>query len=394
MAATVKFHFRAKPAKARKSPGSNRVGKQHRPIGDPVEYLKSNPKFEAAPFGPPAGNLVMSLDAVAAGVSAAIAKEKQMVFHTVGDTGGVNGTETQDSVAKAMEQQIRNPGVNGSPAFFYHLGDVVYFNGISTDYPQQFFEPYQYYPALIFAIPGNHDGDTHVRNNDKPDPEPSLTGFRDNFCAAPGTHASPYRDAMTQPYVYWTLDTPLATIVGLYSNIDGMLDAKDHGPQEAWLTQQMKDAAGDKCLIVAVHHAPYSLDVTHGGYFKILESLDNAIAASKRVPDMVLSGHVHNYQRFSRQIGDRTIPYIIAGAGGYANTPKAMHKLQTEGGQQFQLPFQTTHPDLTLQKFNQTDPGFLKVTVTPGELTAEYYIVPFEGSANGNPYDSVTVTLG
>ena len=393
MAAKVKFLHRQKPVPAPAVRGSNRIGKQHRAFGDPVAFLKTSPKFEAVPFAAPVGDLVLSLDTVLPGVSAGVKKAKTLVFHTVGDTGGVNGTEAQDAVAKQMEQQVQNPGVEGSPAFFYHLGDVVYYNGISLDYPAQFFEPYQYYPANIFAIPGNHDGDTHVRANDPTDPEPSLTGFRRTFCDSAPHPVSPYRNSMTQPYVYWTFDTPLATFVGLYSNIDGMLDAQDNGPQEAWLTGQLKNAATGKALIVAVHHSPYSLDVTHGGYPKILESLDNAIAGAKRVPDLVLSGHVHNYQRFSRKIGNRELPYIVAGAGGYANNAKLMHKMQTNGGSQIQLPFQTTHKDLTLVKFNQTDPGFLKVTVTASQLVAEYNVVPFDVPADGNPFDSVTVPL-
>ncbi len=109
---------------------------------------------------------------------------------------------------------------------------------------------------------------------------------------------------------------------------------------------------------------------------------------------MILSGHVHNYQRFSRKIGGREIPYIVAGAGGYANSLKAMHKMQTDAnGQQIQVPFQTTHPDLQLMKFNQSDPGFLKITVTAAALTAEYNTVPFDGPADGNPFDVVSVSL-
>ena len=107
----------------------------------------------------------------------------------------------------------------------------------------------------------------------------------------------------------------------------------------------------------------------------------------------MLSGHVHNYQRFSRKISDREIPYIVAGAGGYAHNLKAMHKMQTDNGRQIQLPFQTTHSDLILQKFNQSDPGFLKLTVTKTALTADYHVVPFDGPADGNPFDSVTVPL-
>lgn len=389
----VQFHHRHVPALPPTKPGSNRIGKEHRPFGEPVAYLKSTPQFEKVPFPVPSGNLVMELSEIIPDVSKSVDAAHQLVFHCVGDTGGVNGTETQDAVAKAMEAQVRNPGVAGSSAFFYHLGDVVYFNGVSTDYPQQFYEPYQYYPAEIFAIPGNHDGDTHVQKKDPVDREPSLYGFHLNFCDKKREPASGYKQTMTQPFVYWTLDTPLATIVGLYSNIDGSLDAAAKGPQEAWLTKQLTAADSDKCLIVAVHHAPYSLDEPHGGYPDILQSLDNAIAGSNRIPDMVLSGHVHNYQRFSRKISDREIPYIVAGAGGYANTLKAMHKMQTTNGAQMQVPFQTTHPDVQLMKYDQTDPGFLKITVTKSALTAEYNIVPFDGPADSNPYDTVTVPL-
>ena len=255
MSPKVTFHHRQKPVPAPTHKGSNRIGKQHPPFGEPVAFLKSTPKFEAIPFAVPQGDLVLSLSTLSKGVSDGVEAAGTMVFHSVGDTGGVNGTEAQDAIAKEMEQQINSPGAKGSPAFFYHLGDVVYFNGLSTDYPQQFYEPYQFYPAEIFAIPGNHDGDTHVRKNDPTDTEPSLTGFRLNFCDTERRPASPYKKTMVQPYVYWTLDTPLATIVGLYSNIDGSLDLSDKGPQEQWLTAGLK-AAARKCLIVAVHHAP------------------------------------------------------------------------------------------------------------------------------------------
>ena len=45
------------------------------------------------------------------------------------------------------------------PLFLYHLGDVVYNFGQASEYYKQFFTPYKNYPAPVFAIPGNHDGD-------------------------------------------------------------------------------------------------------------------------------------------------------------------------------------------------------------------------------------------
>jgi DNA repair exonuclease SbcCD nuclease subunit len=43
--------------------------------------------------------------------------------------------------------------------------------------------PISDYPAPIFAIPGNHDGDTE-------DPEATLRPFLKHFCAAEASHAA------------------------------------------------------------------------------------------------------------------------------------------------------------------------------------------------------------
>jgi hypothetical protein len=137
---------------------------------------------------------------------------------------------------------------------------------MSREYPVQFYEPYQDYDAPIFAIPGNHDGDTRTRTGDIPDDETTLFGFMQNFCSPTSRFIFKHRSTMTQPYVYWTLETPLATIIGLYSNVDGELDAAGTFEQQHWLAAQLQEALTDRALIIAVHHAPYSLDTTHGGY--------------------------------------------------------------------------------------------------------------------------------
>ena len=118
----------------------------------------------------------------------------------------------------------------------------------------------------------------------------------------------------------------------------------------------------------------------HGRSPDILTAIDSAISSSGRTPDAVLSGDVHNYQRFSRTLNHREIPYIVAGAGGYANDARSMHKLQ-KGIELEKLPFQTTIKTLKLEKFQQDQPGFLRVTVSPDTLGFEYWIVPFDDSA-------------
>lgn len=375
-----------------------RTHKKRPEFGDPRHEGKEFPRFIPVPEPQPI-ETTLPLSAVLGKKQVnMIEDEGKIVFHAVGDTGGHNGTEVQEAIAQAMENQFGGKKTkNSDPTFLYHLGDVIYFNGQSENYPTQFYEPYQYYPGVIFAIPGNHDGDTHVRKNDLPDTEPSLYGFIQNFCAPQRNHSNnAYRDTMTQPYVYWTLQAPLVTIIGLYGNIDGTLDGPGAAAQRQWLIQQLTRADKSTAIIVAVHQPPYSLDATHCGYPYIGDAIDQAAKTAHVWPDLILSGHVHNYQRFSRKVtidndSTKTIPYIIAGAGGYANTCERLHKIQKNTNGTPPLPFKTNEPGVTLEEFNDTEPGFLRVTATnKGDLTVEYYTVPF-GTTDAKRFDSVQV---
>jgi hypothetical protein len=139
-------------------------------------------------------------------------------------------------------------------------------------------------------------------------------------------------------------------------------------------------APRDRALLVTVHHPPYSLDAKHGGSPEIGAALDHAVSETKRTPDAVFSGHVHCYQRFTRQIGTRQVPYIVAGAGGYATTPRSIHKLQHGNNGRLKLPFQTLRNDVKLANYNDEVPGFLRITVDSKTLTGEYFTVPFDGA--------------
>ena len=71
-----------------------------------------------------------------------------MVFHSVGDTGGVNTTTYQQQVATYMELDFSDPDPKGAnPSFFYHLGDVVYYDGEISNYYWEFYSTYVHYPA-------------------------------------------------------------------------------------------------------------------------------------------------------------------------------------------------------------------------------------------------------
>ncbi|HLH60578.1 MAG TPA: DinB family protein [Ktedonobacteraceae bacterium] len=198
-----------------------RTHKQRLAFQQVTHVPKASPRFIPIPFPQPV-NCTLPLTAILGSDEVkAIQDAGKIVFHAVGDTGGTNGTDTEEAVATAMEAQFTTTGTNPAPSFFYHLGDVIYYNGQSALYEAQFYEPYKFYPAVIFAIPGNHDGDTLVQSGDLPDTEPSLYGFRQNFCAAQRTPISTYRDFSIFAHKAWLLWGIFATPFEIRYNFGG-----------------------------------------------------------------------------------------------------------------------------------------------------------------------------
>jgi calcineurin-like phosphoesterase family protein len=100
-----------------------------------------------------------------------------------------------------------------NPAFFLHLGDVIYGHEKETLYRDEFYRPYKDYPGKILAVAGNHDGEIFA----KTDPTP-LKAFLETFCAKSAVvppiadEVRIFRQTMTQPGVYWLLNCPFLQI--------------------------------------------------------------------------------------------------------------------------------------------------------------------------------------
>jgi hypothetical protein len=348
-------------------------------------------------------------DVVGPGLIAQIQSAKTIVFHAVGDTGAAKVSATQSagtaiahegSVADAMAADVANGGA-GAPAFFFHLGDIVYNFGEDQYYYDQFFEPFRGYDRPIFAIPGNHDGMVFGSSPNVPQ-VPTLQAFLSNFCAAvPGPSPDAgglMRSVMTQPGVYFTLDAPFVSIIGLYSNVldgPGVISSESgayptmNDDQLTFLQAELtrlKPArdAGQQAVLLAVHHPPASVDSLHGGTVGLANDIDKACQAAGLWPDAVLSGHAHLYQRFSRSVPGlgRAIPYVVSGSGGFAATPP--QTAAPAAG--------TTIGQYTLVTPPVVDFGYLTLTVDmtgqPGTLTISYRSVN-----QANVRDSVTVNL-
>ncbi len=325
----------------------------------------------------------------------------QIVFHCVGDTGSVRGPATQSLVADKMVADYTEANPISVPSFFYHLGDVVYSFGEARYYYDQFYEPYRDYPAPIFAIPGNHDG--LVFNGDR---EQTLEAYLRNFCADAPVHTPEagalMRTAMTEPGVYYTFEAPLVRILGLYSNVledpgvissEGDSSSPVGNEQLDFLTAALKRAKTDiaagnftGAVLVAVHHPPYTYGGVHSGSPRMLADLDQASKAAGFWPHAYLSGHAHNYQRFTRTVGQFQIPYIVAGSGGHA-----IASLRHESQGPIRTPANVTST-LTFENYDDLHYGYLRITVTKQMLKIEFHPAE-DGSSEKTPDDRVAVDL-
>jgi hypothetical protein len=269
-----------------------------------------------------------------------------------------------------------------------------------------------------FVIPGTAPADT------------PLTIFMRNFCAQTSAitqeAASPHRTAMTQPGVYFSPDAPFVRIIGLFSNAleDPGVISSESGKWAAvpdyqlqFLTVQLQRIKKGKyagAVLLAVHHPPFCYSPgpkatgtggDHSGSPNMLQQIDALCNAQGVYPHAVLSGHAHNYQRFTRtiQFGSNTIdvPFIICGDGGH----DLLKLVQGKSGQPAQEPQFGVEVDylepakpavqaksLVLNHYDDTNYGYLRIAVDKTSLKIGFHQVGKSGIAQSR-VDMVTVGL-
>jgi len=122
-------------------------------------------------------------------------------------------------------------------------------------------------------------------------------------------------------------------------------------------------------LIVAMHHPVHSLakNKSHKGSPDMGRLLTDACNISGRVPELVLCGHVHNYQRFEAKINGKKCVFVVAGCGGHAKDP-----LDMEVSTNTPAP---NDPGVTVNFATTEYVGFVRMTATPDKITGEYIAV-------------------
>ena len=368
-----------------------------------IDELNREHKIAPLPFPAPRGlpeprlTLADVLGGNASGTKAILAAG-QLVFHATGDCGSVRGPASQNQVADKMVSDFEETAAE-VPRFGLLLGDIVY----SFDEPQyfydQFYEPYRDYPAPILAVAGNHDGMVSPLAH-----AASLDAFLRNFCASAfqvtAEAGGLSRTAQIQPGVFFTFEAPFVRILVLYSNTledPGVIaDASIGSSQLSYLRTalaRVKREAYAGALIIAHHHPPYTMGGRHGWSAAMQVQIDAACTAAGVWPHAVLSGHVHNYQRFTRTRGDGTqIPYVVCGNGGHNLVPLTRAGSPALRTPQIVQAAGAGTDQLVFESYDARDYGYLRIVATAAQLRIEYHPA---GDASGakTADDTVTVDL-
>jgi hypothetical protein len=139
----------------------------------------------------------------------------------------------------------------------------------------------------------------------------------------------------------------------------------------------IKQSTSQKALVIATHHPPYSSG-GHSGSSEMNDDITTLCNQAGVLPDLFLSAHAHNYQRYTRVLGGKKITYVVAGTGGMPPQP-----LPDASGQPSGAGHEVTY-DAALQSL-----GYLYVTITKTEIRTEFW--PLGGPST--PYDPKSIPL-
>jgi hypothetical protein len=155
-----------------------------------------------------------------------------------------------------------------------------------------------------------------------------------------------------------------------------------------------------------VHHPPYVAQVAelegkqssasnagrHGGSPDMLKEIDTICEAVDFWPHAILSGHAHNYQRFTRTLDERQTPFLVAGNGGHAVTRLTKKGTPTLRAPSTQASLSNGDDTVVFENYDDQDFGYLRILVNAAQLRIEYHPAS-DGEDAKTPDDSVTVDL-
>jgi hypothetical protein len=183
------------------------------------------------------------------------------------------------------------------------LGDAAYPEGTAEDFEECYEPTWGRFKGHTKPVPGNHEYDTR-----------GAEGYFDYFGKAAGDPDEGY----------YSYNLGKWHIVALNSNceeVPGGCEASS--PQGRWLEADLAANEDKSCTLAYMHHPRFSSGEKHGNTHHV-KPLWEALYEAEA--DVVLSGHEHNYERFTpqnpsgREDPERGIRQFVVGTGGGKGT--------------------------------------------------------------------------
>jgi hypothetical protein len=230
------------------------------------------------------------------------------------------------------QRRLRDVMLRESPDIFLHLGDIAYSSGTWGQLDDYFFT---IYADLLHGVPafptiGNHEYETMLG-------QPYLDLFY--------LFEQARRPADQERY--YAFDYGDVHFVSLDSNGEMLATIDDTAMDDMadWLTDDL--AASTATWKIAYFHHPLYTSTERTPSADLRAKIQPILVAGG--VDLVLAGHVHNYERTVPLVADApatgtdAITYIVQGAGG--------------------SPLDPTTPDATWAASNGTDYSYLRLTI-------------------------------
>jgi hypothetical protein len=215
-------------------------------------------------------------------VATSVAPGKARAYPLVVAAGDICGSPTDCRPTAKLIGRI-------GPKRVLPLGDNAYPDGTLSEYRDYYRPNWGHFKRKTSPVPGNHDYHTA-----------SGQGYFDYF----GARA---------PREYYSYNLGSWHLIAL----NGELDVSAGSTQEAWLRRDLK-AHRSRCILAYWHEPRFTSGTVHDSDTDFVPFWKDLYAARA---DVVLNGHVHNYERFARQTPSgktarNGIREFVVGTGG------------------------------------------------------------------------------
>lgn len=231
--------------------------------------------------------------------------------------------------------------VNINPTAVFTAGDSVYDDGTLSEYQSNYDPKWGRFKNLTSPAPGNHDYNTS-----------GASGYFDYFNGV-GVQTGPAGDR-SKGYYSWDIGD------WHFIALNTMSGAAVASAQISWLKSDLA-ATAKPCVAAYFHHPLMSIGNYAGGYTTV-QPIWDALYAAKA--DLVLNGHDHNYQRYTK-----------LNANQQAATYGMREILVGTGGRAF---YSFTTSDPNIEASDDGTHGVLKLTLTSTGYTGDF--VPSDGN--------------